>query len=125
VNSTAPTPPKDAELWTIRALVARHKLAAWVAAAAVAVLLSMTLVAVFGAKAGAVSDSTTCTTWGSANQQQQNTYAKLYLREHGSLPNGKTSPASVVAAINTACTQAYTDDVSDTTSVIQALSGQF
>jgi hypothetical protein len=88
-------------------------------------MATMILVAVFGAKRGAITDASTCTQWGSANLNQQTAYARLYFREHGPLPNGKTSPASIVAAINTACTWTYSEDVSDTTNVVQAVTGHF
>lgn len=112
-------------MWTIRGLVARHKLAAVVAAAVVAVLLAMILVAVFGSTGGPVTDATSCSQWGSSNQDQQAAYARLYLREHGPLRDGASSPASVIAAINKGCTQAYGEDVSDTTNVMQAISGHY
>jgi hypothetical protein len=126
VNSTASTTaPNGVEFWTVRSLLARHKLGSAVVAAVVAIMLAMVLVAVFGAKGGAISDASTCTQWGSANVNQQTAYARLYFREHGPLPNGKTSPASIVAAINTACTWTYSEDVSDTTNVVQAVTGKF
>lgn len=117
--------PKDGETWTIHGLLARHKLAALGVAAVVAVMLTMTLVALLGSRAGAVSDATTCSQWGSANQDRQAAYARLYVREHGALPGGGTSPASVIAAINNGCAQAYGEDVSDTVTVTQAISGNF
>lgn len=123
--STSTAASKDAELWTVRGLFARHKLVALGAAAVVAVMLAMILVAVLGAKGGAVSDATTCSGWSSANQDQQTTYARLYVREHGPLRDGGSSPASVVAAINNGCGQAYGGDVSDSTTVVQAISGNF
>lgn len=116
---------KNGEVWTIHGLLARHKPAALGAAAVIAVMLAMILVALFGSKAGAVSDATTCSQWGSANQRQQAAYARLYVREHGPLRNGGTSPASVIAAINNGCAQAYGDDVSDSVTVTQAISGNF
>ena len=88
-------------------------------------MLAMTLVAIFGPKAGAVTDTTTCSQWGSANQDQQTAYAKLYLREHGPVRGGVASPASVITRLNNGCTQAFASDVSDTTTVVQAISGHF
>jgi hypothetical protein len=126
VSTSASTPASnDGELWTVRALLARHKLAALGVAAFIAVMLAIALVAVFGSKAGAISDATTCSEWGSANADQQAAYARLYAREHGVLRAGLTSPASVIAAINNGCSKAYTDDVSDTATVVQAISGTF
>jgi hypothetical protein len=125
-TSASTTTPNHAELWTIRGLVARHKLAALGLAAACAVMLALILVPLIGARSGGgVSDATTCTGWGSTNQAKQTAYARLYLREHGSLPDGATSTAHVVAAINTGCMQSFGDGVSDTTTVVQAISGNF
>ncbi|MGN6171057.1 MAG: hypothetical protein ACTHQQ_23230 [Solirubrobacteraceae bacterium] len=115
---------KDGEFSTFRALT-RHKFVALGLAAVIAVMLSMVLVAVFGPKAGAVSDSTTCTEWGSANQGRQAAYAKLYVKEHGPLRGGGRTPSKVIAAINNGCTQAYGEDVSDTVTVTQAIAGNF
>ena len=126
VDTTATaTTPKDDELWSVRALVARHKLAGLGAAALIAVTLAMILVAVIGSRGGAVSDATTCTQWSSANQSRQTAYARLYVREHGALAGGATSTGSVIAAINTGCNQAFDEDVSDNVTVVQAISGSF
>ena len=116
---------QDAELWTIRGLIAGHKGAALVVAAGCALMLAIIVVAVFGAKGGGVSDSTTCTQWGSANVVRQDAYARLYVKEHGSVRGAGTSPASVVSAINIACLEAFNEDVSESTTVVQALSGTF
>ena len=126
MNTSASTPAvPDSELWTIRGLVARHKLAALGVAAVIALVLAMILTVILGPKAGAVTDATTCTQWGSANQNQQAAYAKLYVREHGPLPGGSTSPANIITWINDGCTLAYEVDASDTTTVVQAISRKF
>ena len=116
--------PEGVEVWTVRGLLARHRLAALGLAAVTVVMLAIILLTVFGSKAGAVSDATTCSQWGSANQDQQVAFARLYVREHGALRGG-TTPATVIAAINNGCTKAYGEDVSDTVSVVQAISGNF
>lgn len=115
---------KDSE-FSLRGLLTRHKLVALGLAAVIALMLAMILVAVLGPKAGAVTDSTTCTQWGSSNQSQQAAYGKLYVKEHGPLRGGGSSPSKIVAAINSGCAQAYGDDVSDTVTVRQAISGKF
>jgi hypothetical protein len=117
--------PKDGELWTVRGLLARHKLAAVGVVAVIALILAMMLVAVFGSKVGAVSDATTCSQWASANQTQQAAYARLYVREHGTVSGRGSSAANVIAAINRGCIRAYGEDVSDTATVVQAVSGDF
>jgi hypothetical protein len=124
-TSASPAAAKDTEAWTVRRLLVRHKLAALGLAAIIAAMLTMILVAVLGPKAGAVSDSTTCTQWGSSNQAQQAAYVKLYIKEHGPLRGGGTSPSKVIAAINYGCTHAYGEDVSDTVTVTQAIAGNF
>jgi hypothetical protein len=111
--------------WTIRGLIVSHKRAAAFGAAAVVVMVALILVAVVGAKGGPVTDATTCDEWGSANVNQQHAYARLYVREHGAVPRWGSSPTLVINAINAGCYQAYGDDVSDTTSVVQAISGNF
>jgi hypothetical protein len=95
-------------------------------AALIVVMLAAILVPVLGSNGRpAASDSTTCSEWGSATQAQQLAYGRLYLREHGPLRDGDASPAGVISAINNGCAQAYGDDVSDTATVVQAISGNF
>ena len=94
-------------------------------AAALVAMVALIVVAVVGAKTGPVTDATTCTQWGSANVNRQNAYATLYVREHGAIPRWGASPAMVINAINAGCFQAYGDDVDDTTTVVQAISGKF
>jgi len=110
---------------SLRGLLARHKLVALGLAAVIALMLAMILVAVLGPKAGAVTDSTTCTQWGSSNQALQAAYGRLYVKEHGGVRGWGSSPSEVIAAINNGCAQAYGDDVSDTVTVRQAISGKF
>ena len=114
---------KDVELWSLRSLLARHKTVALGLAVLILLLVATIVLSALGSKAGAVSDSTTCTQWGSANQAQQAAYAKLYVKEHGPLRGGVTSSSSIIDAINTGCARAYGDDVSDSVTVTQAVSG--
>lgn len=124
-TSPSSTATKGGELWSIPSLVRQHKLAASAVAGVIALLVAIIVVPILAAKAGPVSDATTCTQWGSANVARQAAYARLYLREHGSTPGGGKSPAVVITAINDGCAQAYGEDVSDTTTVVQAISGRF
>jgi hypothetical protein len=79
-----------------------------------------------GAKGGAVTDSTTCAQWGSTNVNRQNAYANLYVREHGAVsPRWGPAPTGVINAINAGCYQAFGEDVSDTVTVVQAISRDF
>jgi hypothetical protein len=114
------------EAWSVRRLIAAHKPAALGIAAIIAVMLAMILVAALGAKGGAVSDATTCTQWGSANVNEQSAYARLYVREHGPVsPRWGPAPAGIVKAINAGCAQAFGENVSDSVTVVQAISRNF
>lgn len=72
-----------------------------------------------------VTDSSPCSSWSSANQAQQTAYARLYVREHGPLPSGATSPTSIESAINGGCTAAFAYDEADNVNVIQAINGRY
>lgn len=89
-------------------------------------MVALILVAALGAKAGAVSDSDTCTQWGSANVNQQDAYARLYVSEHGPVsPRWGPPPQGVIDAIDAGCAQAFGESVSDTVTVVQAISRNF
>lgn len=118
--------PSDFAPWTIRGLIASHKIASSVIAALCAVTVAVLLLVSLGPKAGGVTDSTTCAQWGSTNVNAQDAYARLYVREHGPVSAGwGPSPAGVVNAINAGCYQAFGEDVSDTATVVQAVSRSF
>src|SRR5437879_4077551 len=72
-----------------------------------------------------VTDSTACSTWGSANHAEQAAYAGLYVKEHGALASGARDVASVEDAVNAGCTQAFSFDEADTVSVLQAIKHQY
>jgi hypothetical protein len=114
---------RDAEVWTTRALFARHKVIGISAVALVVLLIAIIVGGILAGSTVVVSDSSTCATWSSANQTQQLAYGRRYLREHGALPSGAGSPTSVVAAINTGCTQAFDNDAEEDVSVVQAVKG--
>lgn len=103
--------------------MARHKLATLGLAAVCAVMVAMIALAAIGPRAGAVTDSTSCTQWGSANQTRQSAYARRYISEHGGAAG--TSPGGVITAINNGCMKAYSEDVADSVTVAQAISGNF
>jgi hypothetical protein len=116
---------QDIERWTIRGMVAAHKRASLLVAAGCGLMLAMLLLAVLGAKPGRLTDTSTCTQWASTNTVRQKAYAKLYVEEHGAAPLAGTSTAGIVSAITISCLDAYDEDVSDSTTVVQALSGKF
>lgn len=114
--------PEDLQL---RRLIADHKWFALSALAVLVILVVMFLVAVLGPKAGAVTDSTACSQWGSSNQNEQAAYARLYVREHGPLSGGAASVAAVESAINNGCLAAYSSDEEDTVSVLQSIRKEY
>jgi hypothetical protein len=90
-------------------------------------LILLLAIVVGGTLAGtpaAINNSSTCSTWSSADQTQQHAYAQRYLRTHGSLPGGGKIPADVVTAVNTGCTRAFDNDTQDTITVVQAIQQQ-
>jgi hypothetical protein len=126
-TSASGTQPDDLNrAWTIRGLIATHPRAALGVAAVIAVAVAMIVVAAVGAKGGSVADATTCTQWGSANQNQQSAYARLYVSEHGPVSaRWGAPPAGVINAINAGCAQAFGEDVSDSVTLVQAISRNF
>jgi hypothetical protein len=124
-SASATRPGEDDRAWTIWGLVAAHKLATLAGVAVCAALVAMIAVAALGPKGGAVTDATSCSQWGSANQDRQSAYARRYIKEHGVLAAAGTAPASVITAINNGCMKAFSEDVSDSVNVVQAISGNF
>jgi uncharacterized iron-regulated membrane protein len=114
---------RGAEVWTTRALFARHKLIGVCAVALLVLLIAIILAGVLGSSTVVVNDSSTCATWSSANQTQQLAYARRYVEEHGALPSGARTATSVVAAINAGCTQAFDNDAEEDVSVATAIKG--
>jgi hypothetical protein len=110
-----------ADTWNTRALVAQHKLAALAGLVLLALLLVIVVGGILTAQPVVVSDSTSCTTWGSASQTQQLAYARRYASKRGPLAGGVTDPARIVAAINAGCAEANVNDVEDQVNVVQAL----
>ena len=118
--------PAGSAPWTVRGLIASHKVASLLAATLCAVTVAIFALLFFGPKGGAVTDSTTCAQWGSTNVNRQDAYATLYVREHGSVsPRWGPAPTGVINAINAGCYQAFGEDVSDTATVVQAISRDF
>jgi len=116
----------DVAPWTIRGLIASHKVASLVIAALCVVIVASFVLIALGPRAGAVTDSTTCAQWGSTNVNEQDAYARLYVREHGPVsPRWGPAPTGVINAINAGCYQAFGEDVSDTATVVQAISRSF
>ncbi len=110
----------------MRGLIASHKVASLVAAALCAVTVAILALVVVGPRAGAVTDSTTCAQWGSTDVGHQDAYARLYVKEHGPVsPRWGPAPMGVINAINAGCYQAFGEDVSDTATVVHAISRDF
>lgn len=116
----------DIAPWTLRGLVASHKVASLVVAALCVLTMAAFALTALGPKAGAVTDSSTCAQWSSTNVNQQDAYARLYVRERsGVSPRWGPAPTGVINAINAGCYQAFGEDVSDTATVVQAISRSF
>lgn len=125
MSATTPAPVSDAAPWTTRAIFARHKRLALATIGIVVVMAILLAAAVLSSSAGAVSDRTTCSAWSSANQDQQQAYAALYVREHGAPPHGTAAPASVLASINRGCMQSFGSDAADLVTVYEAINNQY
>ncbi len=110
-----------ADTWNTRTLVAKHKVAALAGLVVLALLLVIVVGGILTSQPVVVSDSTSCTTWGSASQTRQLAYARRYASKHGPLAGGVTDPARIVAAINNGCAEANVNDVEDQVNVVQAL----
>lgn len=125
-TSDSPTQRGGVELWTIRGLIAKHKVGTLVVAGLIVLLVIPFVIVGLGSKGGAVTDSTTCDQWGSTNVNGQNAYARLYIREHGRV-SSRWGPgtAGVINAINAGCYQAFGEDVDNTATVVQAISRSF
>jgi hypothetical protein len=121
-GSTDGTAPADrgAEVWTTRALFARHKVLGICAVALIVLLIAIILGGILASSTVVVSDASTCATWSSANQTEQLAYGRRYVRVHAALPDGARSPASIVAAIDAGCTQAFDNDTEEDVTVVQA-----
>jgi hypothetical protein len=116
----------DGVPWTMRGLIASHKLTSLIIAAMFAVSVGFFVLIVLGPKAGAATDSTTCAQWGSTNVNGQDAYARLYVREHGPVsPRWGPMPVGVINAINAGCYQAFGEGVSDNATVVQAINRTF
>ncbi len=125
-SASAPHTGSDIAPRTLRGLVASHKVASLVVAAVCALTVAAFALTALAPRAGAVTDSSTCAQWSSTNVNQQNAYARLYVREHGGVsPRWGPAPGGVINAINAGCYQAFGEDVSDTATVVQAISRTF
>lgn len=113
------------EEMTLRSLIARHRLFALATLGVVVILLVLFLVAVLGPKAGAVTDATVCSQWGSTSHTEQATYAQQYVRRHGTLASGASSVAAVESAIDNGCLAAYASDEEDKVTVLQSIRKQY
>jgi|GEM_PF-4835845 len=126
-STSSPDPAPSARLGqpSLRALVLKHR---WIAVGALVLVLLfgvLLIPEIVTAGRWKVTDSTSCSAWSSANSRQQAAYARLYVRRHGSLENGATSPAAIEGAINNACLQAFAYDEADNVTVLQAINGQY
>lgn len=117
----APAAAAAADRLTARSLIARYKLASIIASILLILLLVIVVGGILGSRSVTVTDATSCSAWGSASQVQQRAYARRYVSEHGPIPGGARDPASVIAAIDNGCQEAYVNDVEDNVPVVRAV----
>jgi hypothetical protein len=110
---------------TVRGLVAAHKRLSAAALAVLLVLIGVILLTSLGPRVSRLSDSTSCSVWGSANQAKRDAYAARYVKEHGPLPSGAIDAGTIEGVIDSGCTQAYGFDEADTVTILQALRHQY
>lgn len=110
---------------TLRKLIAENRALSLGAAAFILALAATIVLGAIESGPVRVSDSTACSTWGSANHNEQDAYARLYVKEHGALSSGARDIASVEDAINAGCTQAFSFDEADTVTVLQAIKHEY
>jgi hypothetical protein len=109
---------------SIKAIILRHKAATAAAVAIVLVLVGVMVAAALpSARAGALSDSSTCSSWSSATGAQQAAYARLYVNEH--LGGAGRDASAVQKALNSACNHAAYLGEGDDVSVVAALNKAF
>ena len=130
MSSSAPT--EDAKTWgegsgqpSLRAFVLKHRFLSLSAAAVIVVLAAFTALGIATSSSAPLSDATTCARWSAARQTQQQAYAELYLREHGSLPGGATDTLSVQNEINNSCLAAFNSGDEQTVTLLQASRGDY
>lgn len=109
----------------LRTLVVRHKVASLIALAVVVVFFAILIPEFLTAGKLKITDSTSCQAWSTAKPKQQAAYSRLYVRLHGALSHGATSTASIEAAVNYGCIQAYAFDEADTITVLQAIRREY
>jgi hypothetical protein len=110
---------------SLRKLMAENRALSLGALAIVVALAAMIVVGALASGPVRVSDSTSCSTWSSANRDAQTTYARLFVREHGALASGARDVSSIKDAIDAGCTQAFSFDEADTLTVLQAARRQY
>lgn len=110
----------------MRGLAASHKRATAVIVLVCALAVTYFVLIATGPTGAAVTDKTTCEQWASANISHQQTYARLYVSEHGPVsPRWGPAPQGVINAINAGCYQAYGEDVANTATMLQAIARNF
>ena len=107
--------------WNARKVLGANRPVAIGVLALVIAMIAAVAIGLLGANGSSVTDATLCSGWSSTNGAQQQAYGRLYLREHGALPNGGSDPSAVVAAVNNGCLQAFANGVDDNVNVVEAI----
>jgi hypothetical protein len=117
--------PRNFERLTLRGLLAANRRLSVGVLAILLVLAAIIAASVLGPRVSRISDSTSCSAWGSANQAKRDAYAALYVKEHGPLPSGAIGAGTIEGVIDDGCTKAYGFDEADTVTVLQAIRQQY
>jgi hypothetical protein len=110
---------------TLRRLVLAHPRGVAAVLGILVVLLALALVADLGSRVTRIGDPTPCSVWSSSNQAQRDTYAALYVKEHGPLPSGASDAGTIEGVVDDGCTRAYGFDEADTVTVLEAIRHQY
>lgn len=125
-ETEAPRTPEDKfQPPTLRGAVQAHKRATAAAVLLLAALVAIVIVSALGSRVSRITDSTPCSVWGSAPQNQRDAYSALYVKQHGPLPSGASDAPTIEGVIDDGCTMAYGFDEADTVTVLQAVRHEY
>lgn len=109
---------------SLKKLILAHKRATGGVIAVVVVLVGVMVAAALpSARAIALSDSSTCSAWGSASQAQRSAYARVYVTEYAS--SGARDQDTTEADLTSACSHAAYLGEADDISLVAAMNHAF
>lgn len=109
---------------SLKKLILAHKRATAGVIAVVVVLVGVMVAAALpSAREVSLSDSSTCSAWGSASQAQRSAYARLYVAEYAN--TGARDQDTTEADLNSDCTHAAYLGEADDISLVAAMNHAF